>query len=249
MWISPKLFLDQIGFPRGRQTFIQRCQEIMVSRVELRFIDQSDFVNKGNGFILKDCPDWELDSTISLELTALLDDISVFFRRNWSPRTAILIMKFQFRYWNLGRKKKTAAKDKRRNGNNRHTKQSKRPNVNSSEATFTRNSNENAKMQANHSRNQNKKAAEVLTKKGLESKLRPMCQTSSSNKPWKIWKPIESEWLIEEILELYLELVSSVAKDANKTRQVDLTFDGCCGPRVSKHCRNLSHSPTKENRF
>ena len=110
-------------------------------------------------------------------------------------------MKFQFRYWNLGRKKKTAAKDKRRNGNNRHTKQSKRPNVNSSEATFTRNSNENAKMQANHSRNQNKKAAEVLTKKGLESKLRPMCQTSFSNKPWKIWKPIESEWLIEEILD------------------------------------------------
>ena len=172
-----------------------------------------------------------------------------FFRRNWSPRTAILIMKFQFRYWNLGRKKKTAAKDKRRNGNNRHTKQSKRQNVNSSEATFTRNSNENAKMQANHSRNQNKKAAEVLTKKGLESKLRPMCQTSSSNKPWKIWKPIESEWLIEEILELSLELASSVAKDANKTRQVDLTFDGCCGPRVSKHCRNLSHSRTKENRF
>ena len=46
--------------------------------MELRFIDQSDFVNKGNGFILKDCPDWELDFTISLELTALLDDISVF---------------------------------------------------------------------------------------------------------------------------------------------------------------------------
>ena len=48
------------------------------------------------------------------------------------------------------------------------------PNVNSSEATSTRNWNENAKMQANHSRNQNRKAAEVLTKKaGLESKLRP----------------------------------------------------------------------------
>ena len=39
---------------------------------------------------------------------------------------------------------------------------------NSSEATLTRNSNENAKMQANHSRNQNRKAAEVLLK-GLES--------------------------------------------------------------------------------
>ena len=39
-----------------------------------------------------------------------------------------------------------------------------------------RNSNENAKMEANHSRNQNRKAAEVLTNKGLESKLRSMGQ-------------------------------------------------------------------------
>ena len=31
-------------------------------------------------------------------------------------------------------------------------------------------------MQANHGRNQNRKAAEVLTTKGLESKLRHMCQ-------------------------------------------------------------------------
>ena len=43
--------------------------------VEVRFIDQSDFVNKGNGFLLKGSPDWELDSTISLEMTDLLDDI------------------------------------------------------------------------------------------------------------------------------------------------------------------------------
>ena len=51
----------------------------MTSRVEVRFIDQSDFVNKGNGFLLKGCPaDWELDSTISLEMTDLLDDISVY---------------------------------------------------------------------------------------------------------------------------------------------------------------------------
>ena len=49
----------------------------MASRVELRFIDESDFVKKGNGFILKDCSDWELDSTvISLEKTDLLHDIS-----------------------------------------------------------------------------------------------------------------------------------------------------------------------------
>ena len=85
-------------------------------------------------------------------------------------------MKFQSRYWNLGRKKETTAKGKQRSGNNRRTKQSKQPNVNSSEATSTHNSNENAKMQANHSRNQNRKAAEVLTKKGLESKLCHMCQ-------------------------------------------------------------------------
>ena len=77
----------------------------MASRVEERFIDQSDFVNKGNGFLLKSCPDWEIDSTISLEMTDLLDDILVFISRNWSPRTAILVMKFQFRYWNLDSKK------------------------------------------------------------------------------------------------------------------------------------------------
>ena len=71
---------------------------------------------------------------------------------------------------------KTTAKGKQRSGNNRRTKQSKQPNVNSSKATSTHRSKENAKMQANHSRNQNRKAAEVLTKKGLESKLRPMCQ-------------------------------------------------------------------------
>ena len=73
---------------------------------------------------------------------------------------------------------KSTAKGKQGSGNDRRTKQSKQPNVmiNSSEATSTRNSNEFVKMQANHSRNQNRKAAEVLTKKGLESKLRPTCQ-------------------------------------------------------------------------
>ena len=66
--------------------------------MEVRFIDESDFVNKGNGFILRDCSDWELDSTISLELTDLLDDISVFqdelksadrdpYHRNFNFRT------------------------------------------------------------------------------------------------------------------------------------------------------------------
>ena len=73
-----RLNLSEIGFPRSPQTFIQRCQEIMASRVEVRFIDESDFVNKGNGFILRDCSDWKLDFTISLQLTDLLDDISIF---------------------------------------------------------------------------------------------------------------------------------------------------------------------------
>ena len=106
----------------------------MASRAEVLFINQSDFVNKGNGFLLKGCPDWELDSTIPLEMTDLLM-IYQFIRRNWSPQTAILIMKFQFRYWNLGIKEKTTAKGKHSSGNNRGTKQSKQPNINSSEAT------------------------------------------------------------------------------------------------------------------
>ena len=44
----------------------------MASREEARFIDQSvqsDFVSKGHGFLVKGSPDWELDSTISLEMT------------------------------------------------------------------------------------------------------------------------------------------------------------------------------------
>ena len=53
----------------------------MASRVEARFIDQSvqsDFLSKGNGFLVKGSPDWDLDSTISVEMTDLLDDISVY---------------------------------------------------------------------------------------------------------------------------------------------------------------------------
>ena len=76
---------SEICFQRGPQTFIQRCQrgeeKIKTSRVEVRFIDESDFVNRGNVFILENCPHWELDSMILLELTDLLDAISVF-RRN-----------------------------------------------------------------------------------------------------------------------------------------------------------------------
>ena len=31
----------------------------MVSHVKVRFNDESDLVNIGNGFISKDCPSWE----------------------------------------------------------------------------------------------------------------------------------------------------------------------------------------------
>ena len=57
----------------------------MTSFGEVLFIHESDLVNRGNGFILKDCPHWELYATILLELTDLLDDTPFFifiFKRN-----------------------------------------------------------------------------------------------------------------------------------------------------------------------
>ena len=146
----------------------------MVSCVKVRFIDESDFVNKGNGFTLRDCSDWELDSSISLELTDLLDDISIFLGGTEVGGERSLSQKFQFRYWNLGRKKKQQQKANGGVGIIVAKKKTRQPNVNSREATSTHRSKENAKMQANHSRNQNRKAAEVLLE-GLENKLRPMC--------------------------------------------------------------------------
>ena len=53
----------------------------MASHVEVRFIDESDFVINGKGFILKDDADnldWEVDSTISLEWNDLLDEKADF---------------------------------------------------------------------------------------------------------------------------------------------------------------------------
>ena len=82
----------------------------MVSCVEVPVIDESDFVNKGNGFTLRDCSDWELDSTISLELTDLLHDISISLGGTEVGGQRSLSQKFQFRYWNLGRKKKQQQK-------------------------------------------------------------------------------------------------------------------------------------------
>ena len=66
-----RLNQSEIGFLRGLQTLIYSA----LSR-------NSGFprggVTKGNGFLLEGCPDWELHSTILLEMTDLLDDISVY---------------------------------------------------------------------------------------------------------------------------------------------------------------------------
>ena len=45
----------------------------MELRVEVRFIDEGDFVNKRKGFIVKDNQDWEIDSSISLDFADILD--------------------------------------------------------------------------------------------------------------------------------------------------------------------------------
>ena len=85
------------------------------TEISTTLLDESDFVNncKGNGFILRDSSDWELDSTISLELTDLLDDISIFLGGTEVGGQRSLSQKFQFRYWNLGRKKKQQQKANR----------------------------------------------------------------------------------------------------------------------------------------
>ena len=70
-------------------------------------------------------------------------------------------MKFQFRYWNLGRKEKTTAKGKHSSGNNRRIKQSKHAAKHKFQLSDVA---------------QNRKAAEVITTKGLENKLRRVCQ-------------------------------------------------------------------------
>ena len=56
----------------------------MVLRVEVRFIDESDFVNKRKGFIVKDNPDWEIDFSISLDLAdSLLPGGNEFHRQRF----------------------------------------------------------------------------------------------------------------------------------------------------------------------
>ena len=53
-------------------------KQSMALRVEMRFVDESEFVNRRKGFIVKDNPDWEIGSSISLDFTDSLDDISDF---------------------------------------------------------------------------------------------------------------------------------------------------------------------------
>ena len=83
MWISPKLFLDRLNAWINRKFASREIRNSALSRNN--GVPRGDAFhrpkwvgNKGNGLLLKGCPDWELDSTISLEMTDLLDDISVY---------------------------------------------------------------------------------------------------------------------------------------------------------------------------
>ena len=96
-------------------------------------------------------------------------------------------------------------------------------------------------MQANHTRNQNRKAAEVLLK-GLESNFVPVLElrirtalTISQEKFGNQSKANVQSKKYSTLRTLYLELVSSVAEDTNKTHQVHLTFE-VVGPA----CQNIA---------
>ena len=56
----------------------KRLTAFLFESVEMPFIDESDFVNTRKGFIVKDNPDWEIDSSILLDLADSLDYISDF---------------------------------------------------------------------------------------------------------------------------------------------------------------------------
>ena len=157
----------------------------MASRVEVSFVDESDFVIYGKGFISKDYADnldWEVDSTISLEWNDSLDEISDFEEELRSgAEDSLNDPDSEFSSSpsatydngddsdfgagpsvpNKGGRKKPKAKSKQRAGNiNRRTKKSKQPNVSLStcEAPSTRNSNKNTKKhQANRGGNQKRK--------------------------------------------------------------------------------------------
>ena len=177
----------------------------MASHVEVRFIDESDFVINGKGFILKDDADnldWEVHSTISLEWNDLLDEKADFEEELRSDEDSDpdreLSSSPSARYDhtddsdfdagpsapNKGARKKPKTKSKQRAGIiSRYTKNLKQPNVNhsTSEATSTRNSNTKG-LQANRGEIQNKKGAKIQTKKELDEVMmklegkRPMCR-------------------------------------------------------------------------
>ena len=57
---------------------VNTVKQSMALRVEARFTDKSDFVNKRKDFIAKDNPVWEIDSAISLDFADSLDNILDF---------------------------------------------------------------------------------------------------------------------------------------------------------------------------
>ena len=114
--------------------------------LEVRFINESDFINKRKGFIVtKDNPDWEIDTSISLDLADSLDDISKFEQEFKSTKSDSVSGNFKFkcytrwqrrqrlRWRNIGykrKRKKHTAKYIQREGNDHRTQQSKQPTVN-----------------------------------------------------------------------------------------------------------------------
>ena len=172
---------------------------MMASRVEVRFIAESDFLNKGNGFILRDCSDWELDSAISLKLTGLLDDISYqFFSRDWSLRTAILVVNFNCGTGTSAGRSKQQLKANRGVGiivaQNKQSSQTPIPVKRRRRAIRTKTL---KCKQITAEIKTGKQPAGVLTKKkdwkvNFVPCVRTSYQNSSNNKSWKIWKPIES---------------------------------------------------------
>ena len=151
--------------------------------LEVRFIDESDFVNKIKGFIVKDNPDWEIDSSISLDLADSLDDISDFEQELKSAEydSASGISSSSATHDNdygegtsatkNSKRKKPTAKNRQRRGHDRRPQQSKQPkpliDLNSSQssaATSTRiRSNKNTNKKTNYGGNQNRKTTKMLT--------------------------------------------------------------------------------------
>ena len=70
----------------------------MALHLEVRFINESDFINNRKGFIVtKDNPDWEIDTSISLDLADSLDDISKFEQELKSTKSDSVSGNFKFK--------------------------------------------------------------------------------------------------------------------------------------------------------